>query len=283
MSSIRVQLSLMLRASALALRVLMLRASLDVSRCRAHASRALALRVVPIAAILLMIGTNTALPADEPEYFGKNLNYWINVLRDRDQEMISLAFDAIRAAGPDAKAAVPDLIAVLEAPFSAIRVGQDSQKVIASKLYDIEIRTGAVDTLASMGEAASPATPAVIGWALTPRVIPQAIRNEEDQELYLELVMMDTEQRMRIAGAVNEFGIAGSYAIAKLLSAQDAEKRKFGVAILNEKALPIAAELLRSAHCEDRNLGLTILQDMDLLVARPHLDWLQRLVVCSAN
>src|ERR1051326_5804690 len=237
---------LMLRAVALALRVLMLRASLDVSRCRAHASRALALRVVPIAAILLMIGTNTfALPADEPEYFGKTLNYWINVLRDGDREMISLAFDAIRAAGPDAKAAVPDLIALLEAPFSAIRVRQDSQKVIASKLYDIEIRAGAVDTLASMGEAASPATAAVIGWALTPRVIPQAIRNEEDQELYLELVMMDTEQRMRIAGAVNEFGIAGSYAIAKLLSAQDAEKRKFGVAILNEKALPIAAELLR--------------------------------------
>ena len=56
-----------------------------------------------------------------------------------------------------------------------------------------------------------------------------------------------------------------------------------GVAILNEKALPIAAELLRSSHCEDRNLGLLILQDMDLLVARPHLDWLRRLVVCGAN
>ena len=241
-------------------------------------------RIVPIAAILLMIGTNTfARAADEPQYFGKNLNYWINVLRDRDQEMISLAFDAIRAGGPDAKAAVPDLIALLEAPFSPILVGQDSQKVIASKLYDIEIRAGAVDTLASMGEAASPATAAVIAWALTPRAMPKAIRNEEDQELYLELVMMDTEQRMHISGALNEFGKGGSYAIAKLLSSQDAEKRKFGVAILNEKALPIAAELLRSPHCEDRDLGLYILQDMDLVVARSHLDWLQRLALCAAN
>jgi hypothetical protein len=237
-----------------------------------------------IAGILLMIGTNTfASPADEPEYFGKNLNYWINVLHDRDQEMISLAFDAIRASGPDAKAAVPDLIALLEVPFSPIDVGKDSQKVIASKLYDIEIRAGAVDTLASMGETASPATAAVIGWALTPRVIPQVIRNEEDQELYLELVMMDTEQRMRVAGAVNEFGIGGSYAIAKLLSSQDTEKRKFGVAILNEKALPIAADMLRSSHCEDRSLGLLMLQDMDLVVARSHLDGLRRLVICSAN
>ena len=67
-------------------------------------------RIVLIAVILILIGTNTfALPADEREYFGKRLSHWINVLRDRDQEVISLAFDAIRAAGPDATAAVPDL------------------------------------------------------------------------------------------------------------------------------------------------------------------------------
>jgi hypothetical protein len=46
---------LRLRAIALALRVLRLRASLDVSRFRAHASRALALRVLRLRAIALAL------------------------------------------------------------------------------------------------------------------------------------------------------------------------------------------------------------------------------------
>jgi hypothetical protein len=241
-------------------------------------------RIVPIAAILFIVGTGAfAAPPDEREYLGKNLNYWLNVIRDRNEEMISLAFDAIRALGPDAQAAVPDLIAVVQAPFSPIRIGEDSQKVIASKLVDIEIRADAIDTLASIGEPASSATAAVIGWALAPRVIPEAIRGQDEQELFIELVMMDTEQHMRIAGAVKEFGKGASYAIAQLLSSQNAEKRKLGVTILNEGVLPIASELLRSRHCEDRNLGLLILRDMDLVVAKSQLDWLQRLALCSAN
>jgi hypothetical protein len=60
--------------------------------------------------------------------------------------------------------------------------------------------------------------------------------------------------------------------VAKLLTSSDSAKRKLGVAILGQDALPIAAELLRSNDCEERKVGLLILQDMDLVVARPYLD-----------
>jgi hypothetical protein len=224
-----------------------------------------------------------ASPPDEPEYLGKKLSYWVNVIHDHDDEMISLGLDAVRTIGPAAKAAVPDLIALVSAPFVPIRVGKDSNTVIATKLYDIEIRAGAVDALTSIGESAAPASWPLVLWAVTTRVVPQMIGNADDEELYIELVMMDTEQRMRIAGAISKFGAAGSPAIARMLSSSDSEKRKLGVAILNEDALPIAAELLRSQHCEDRDLGLFILRDMDIVVPKSHLDWLQQRIVCEAN
>ena len=100
---------------------------------------------------------------------------------------------------------------------------------------------------------------------------------------FIELVMMDSEQRMRIAGAVGKLGPDASEIIAALVSSSDPIKRKFGVVILNEGALPIASKLLRSHKCDDRTLGLTILKDMDLIVARPYLDWLQNRIVCEAN
>jgi hypothetical protein len=242
-------------------------------------------RMVSIAAILLLfLGTDAlASSLDEPQYLGKTVDYWIKVIRDRDEQKISLAFDAIRALGPDAQAAVPDLIAIVVAPFTPILIGTDSQTVIASKIYDIEIRAGAIDSLTAIGESAGSATVPLIRWALTRRVIPENIRNEEDRELFTELVIMDTEQRMGIAGAVDEFGKAASTAIAALLSSQNDDKRKFGVAILGPDALPIAEELLRSPHCDDRNLGLQILRDMDLVVPKSHLDTLELQVLCNAN
>ena len=123
----------------------------------------------------------------------------------------------------------------------------------------------------------------LIRWALTPLVIPDLIRNPDNEELFIELVMMDTEQRLRVVGAISQFGPDASPIIAGLLSSPDAAKRKLGVAILREGALPIAVALLRSRHCDDRNLGLIILKDMDLVVAKPYLDWLQARIVCEAN
>ena len=233
--------------------------------------------------IVLMGGSALAASDDESKYLGKPLSYWLQVLRERNEEMISLAFDAIRGLGPQARAAVPELTALVAAPFTPIRIGKDSPKLIAKKLYDIEVRAEAIDALAAIGESASPATDPLIRWALTTRVIPEDIRNSDDEELFIELVMMDTEQRMRIAGAVGELGPDASEIIAALVSSSDPIKRKFGVAILNEGALPIASKLLRSRKCDQRTLGLTILKDMDLVVARPYLDWLQNRIVCEAN
>jgi hypothetical protein len=219
-----------------------------------------------------------------PGYLNKPLSYWLSVIRNRDERMISLAFDAIRGLGPNAWAAVPDLTRLMAAPFTPIQIGKDTNEAIASKVYDIAVRTEAIDTLAVIGESASTATPALVGWALTPRiVVPDIMRNADDDELFIELVMMDTEQRMRVAGAIAEFGPDAATAIAALITSDDAEKRKLGVAILNQNALPVAAELLRSSKCEERALGFRIVNDMELGVAKPYLDELMRRLTCEAN
>src|SRR5262245_57762821 len=122
-------------------------------------------------------GTNPAVsdsraPMDEPTYQGKKLNYWIKAIQNRNEELMPLAFDAIRALGPDARATVPQLIRVVAAPFTPIQLGIDSDELIANKLYDMEVRSEAIDTLASVGEAAAPATIPLVNWALTVRVMP---------------------------------------------------------------------------------------------------------------
>jgi hypothetical protein len=222
-------------------------------------------------------------PLQEPAYFNKPLSYWLGVIRDRDEKKIALAFEAIRGLGPDAWAAVPDLTRLVAAPFTPIHIGKDSHEMIAAKLYDITLRDEAIDTLTVIGESSSTATLSLVRWALTQRVVPGIMRNEDDDELFIELVMMDTEQRMRVAGAISEFGPDAAPVIAALISSQDAEKRKLGVAILSEGALPIAAEMLRSGKCEERVLGFQILKDMELVVAKPYIDELMRRLVCDAN
>jgi hypothetical protein len=61
-----------------------------------------------------------------------------------------------------------------------------------------------------------------------------------------------------------------------MLASSDAAKRKLGVAILSQDALPVATELLRSKICDDRPLGLQILKDVDLVVSPDHIDELSR-------
>src|SRR5205085_11434127 len=111
-------------------------------------------------------------------------------------------------------------------------------------------------TLGWIGQSASPSTLTLIRWALTPRVTPAGMRNADNDELFIELVTMDAEQRMRVAGAVAGFGRETFPIVAALLSSPDAAKRKLAVAILSQDALPIAAALLRSDDCAERQLGL---------------------------
>jgi hypothetical protein len=208
----------------------------------------------------------------ERTYQGQPITFWLKVLRERNEELMSKAFEAIHSLDEDGVIAVPDLIQIVSAPFVPIHIGKDTHATIASKLYDIAVRTEAIDTLAWIGEPSAPATPALISWALTTRIIPGTTRTADEDELFIELVAMDAEQRMRVAGAVAAAGAAASPRVAKLLTSSESAKRKLGVAILSRDALPIAAELLRSNDCDERKVGLLILQDMDLVVPHPYLD-----------
>jgi hypothetical protein len=212
----------------------------------------------------------------ERTYQGKPINYWLKALRNRDDNLMSTAFEAIRSLDQDAWVAVPDLTHLIAAPFVAIHIGKDSHAAIATKLYDIAVRTEAIEALAWIGEPGEPATATLIEWALTSRVVADVHKNSDENELFIELVAMDAEQRMRVAGAVAAFGSKAFPAISRLLTSPDAAKRKLAVAILSQDALPVATELLRSDACEDRRIGLEILKDMDLVVAPQFLDALAR-------
>src|SRR5262249_13434858 len=209
-------------------------------------------------------------------YQGQTLTFWLKAIRDRDENNLSNAFDAIHSLGPDAWIAVPDLTRVVEAPFVAINLDRDSQETLAAKLYDISVRSEAIETLGWIGESAAPSTMALLQWGLTKRVSPPATHSAEKGELFIELVAMDAEQRMRVAGAVAEFGRDTFPAVAKMLASADTSKRKLGVAILGQDALPVATDLLRSEACDDRELGLQILKDLDLVVSPNHIDELSR-------
>jgi hypothetical protein len=126
----------------------------------------------------------------------------------------------------------------------------------------IYFRGEAVDSLTAIGEPALPAVASLIQWALAPRVIRGSVESPGLDRLFVDLAAIDVFQRMRVAGAVSQLGRGAFPAIAALLAAPDGERRKLGVAILSEKALPIAADLLKSDKCRERTLGFQMFQDM---------------------
>jgi hypothetical protein len=218
----------------------------------------------------------------EPMYQGKPLSYWLRSIRDRDDK-IELAFDAIIDFGPDGWPAVEELTRIVAEPFTPVTIGLDRDDVIAATLFDIHLRADAIDALAAIGEAAASSTVPLIQWALTVRVIPVNLDNLKDNELFVDLITIDVLERMRVAGAVAQFGSAAAPTVLALLKSPDGEKRKLAVAILSENALPIAAYLLKSRNCEDRKSGIAILADMWPVVAKDHLAKLKSAPVCFAN
>ena len=206
----------------------------------------------------------------EPAYMGKPLSYWLGSLRKRDSE-IADAFDAIRALGPDARAAVPELTRIVGEPFTPVQIGVDERDSIIAKLMDIQLRADSIDALASIGEAAAPSSATLIQWALTIRVAPGDKSDSKDQERFIDLVTLDVLERMRVAGAIAQFGRRAIPAVAALMASPDDEERKLAVAILSEKALPIAAELLKSENCDEREIGIAILVDMWPVMPKEHL------------
>ena len=217
----------------------------------------------------------------EPNYHGKPLSYWLGVIRDRDDDMMAQALDAIRSLGPAASVAVPDLTDLVAAPFTPIRIGVDSDDSIADKLYDIEIRSAAIDALASIGKASTPATVSVIEWALMPRVVPAPGNSAIEDELFVDFATLEVGYRIRVIDAIQQFGESALSETAKLLLSSNPEKRKFAVVILGTDVLPIAAELLKSSDCEHQRLGLTILGDLAPLISKAYLAQLSEIIVCT--
>jgi hypothetical protein len=218
----------------------------------------------------------------DPTYHGEPLSYWVRSIRDRDEKIL-LAIDAVTDLGPDAWPAVGELTRIVAEPFTPVRIGVDQDDVIASKLFSLHLRADAIDALTAIGEAAASSSAPLIQWAVTVRVIPMNLDNVKDNELFVDLITLDVLERMRVAGAVARFGPAASPAIVALLKSPDGEKRKLGVAILNENALPIAAHLLKSRNCEDRKRGIAILDDMWPVVAKQHLAELKAAPVCNTD
>jgi hypothetical protein len=221
--------------------------------------------------------------ADEPRYQGKTLSYWLGVIGNRNDKMISVAFEALRSMGPQAWPAVPELTRIVSAPFSPIRIGKDSDATIAAKLYDIEVRSEAIDVLASIGESAATATAAIIQWAVTVRVAPEAILTRDENERFIDLVTLDAEYRIRIIRAAAEFGKPAVPTLNRLLKSSDAEKRKLAVVILGEDALAAATELMKSDSCDDKQLAVRILGDMEPFVSKVYLAEITSMIRCDAN
>ena len=220
---------------------------------------------------------------DMPRYQGKTLSYWLKVIRDQDEELISFAFEAIRSLGSQAWLAVPELTRLVAAPFTPIQIGKDSDEVIACKLYDIEVRSEAIDSLASIGEAASPATTAVVQWALTVRVVLGERLTKDEDERFLELVALDAKYRIRVIDAIVQFGNATTPILLRLLKSPDVEKRKFAVVILGENTVTIAMALMKSNNCEDKKLAIALLGDMTPFVSKIYLSELNRTLVCDGD
>jgi hypothetical protein len=219
---------------------------------------------------------------EDPVALGKPLSHWLTVIRSRDPEAVEVAYDAIVELGPAAWTAVPDLIRVVAEPFEPIRIGVDDRKAILAKLLNIHLRAGAVDSLGAIGERAASAANTVIQWALTIRVVPSAVRAQNDA-FYIGLVGMDVLERMRGAGATATFGVEAADAVQELIESGDGEKRKLAVAVINEGALPIVISLMASKSCRDRMLGLAILTDMWPVVAMDHLKSLKDVTACPAG
>jgi hypothetical protein len=237
-----------------------------------------------ITLLLLSIGTLgfAQVPEHQPTFQGRPLSYWIDSIHERNEDMPT-AFEAIQTLGPLAAAAVPELARIFDEPFSPICIGEDDNEAILQKISAIQLRSDALDSLAAIGPLASPAASALIRWALTPRVIPEAIRSGRDYRAYVDLVVLDVLERMRVVNVISGFRLEAAEQIRLLVNSNVSDERKLGVAILEGHVLPITVQLLKSADCDSRQLGLALLTDLWAVVPAEDLLQLKRVAACPVT
>jgi hypothetical protein len=253
-----------------------------MTRIRTYERRAFMLTRVVLLITVMVTQGQAQQPQQDPISFGKPLSYWIASIQSRDEQM-DHAFYAIMSLGPEAAPAIPELTKIVLEPFRPVRVGVDDKNVVADKLIDMDIHVSAINALAAIGAEAVASAPALIRWALTPRVIVEKIESEADRHLFVEMITIDVAERMRVAGLISSFGVKAAPAIHSLLTKGDSEGRKLAVAILSDAALPIIAELLKSRKCEDRQLGVEMLLHMWPVVAKEHLIELKKTTECISD
>ena len=219
--------------------------------------------------------------SNDPASMGKPLSYWLRSIEDRDWENMEAAFQAIINLGSAAWPAVPQLTEIVGLPFTSIRINEDDAQTMTAKLADIQLRADAIEALASIGEAAAPSALTLINWGLTLRLAPVPAATPELDNFFIDLVIIDAMQRMRVAGAIQSFGPNAFPAVATLLRSPDPEGRKLAVAILGQNAPRVASVLSKAGRCDERKLGISMLVDMWPVVAREYLTIFKGMMSCG--
>jgi hypothetical protein len=111
----------------------------------------------------------------------------------------------------------------------------------------------------------------------------ESIETATDREHFIDLLALDVNERMRVAGAVANLGPAAAPAVESLLTSDDVDAEKLAVAILNEGALPLAARFAKSSNCELRQLGITIFVDMWPVLPTEHVVNLKLISACEVT
>jgi hypothetical protein len=213
-----------------------------------------------------------------PDFQGKPFSYWVQVLRDRDDQM-DFAFAAIRQLGPRAVGVLPELKRILEEPFSPIVVGTIRRDDLLASLANIDLRGKAVEAMGDIGDPAS--ATALIKWALTTRVLAGDNLTDSQREIFIDIVGIDALERIRVVGVMAQFGTRADAVLTVMLQGRDENARKLAVSILGERAMPVATDLLISRSCDDRQLGLSLMADLWPFIPRENMLAVEKLTMCS--
>jgi HEAT repeat protein len=204
-----------------------------------------------IAALALAAGTFAAAaePATKPpEYNGKPLDFWLKALRSEDQNLQNQAVYVVSTAGPAAKAAVPDLVALLK----KLKPGDDTRG----------LRYTIAGALGNIGPDARPALPAITAM-LDDKFPAQQVASAvlaigggtEEQERAAVRILLLASQKCRVSVLLGDTAYLEKNAakliphFATLLKDNQGDVRRLaamGLGMLGAKAKSTAGALLDS-------------------------------------
>ena len=238
--------------------------------------------------LLLIFGFGCLGCESEPEYGGKSLSQWSELLHDEEPEIRHQAAMALRMIGPESRAVLEEAIqdadpAVRAAAAEAMAgVGAEALTPLTSALEDADpaVRGAAAVSLGSLGKPAIPAlTQAVADQDENVRtiVIGSLGRVGPDAIDVLAEAMNDPNP-MVASAAVTAMASSGSAAVVKLIGALErAETREAAVVALGrigpsaKPSLTSLAKTIRDPELKVRLAVVTALEMIDPRAAIPIL------------